>query len=107
MSETNQTEGTAETKAEGSAEAKPARKRKSAATKSTKAKSGSGEKTKTSMARAIFKANSRGASGPNRKKIIAKFVEEVKLTTAGASTYYQKFLSEFKAEGKKESRKAS
>lgn len=98
------TEATATTAA---AEPKAKRARKSAATKSTKAKA-SGEKSKTDRARSIFKQLSRGKDGPNRKKIIEKFIAEVALTSAGASTYYQKFLTEWKKEGgKKEARKAS
>lgn len=94
--ETNQTESTEST---GATTEKPARKRKAAAKKAE-------GKSKTALARSIFKAGSRGKNGPNRAKIIERFISEAKLTKAGASTYYQKFKKEFEA-GSKGSKAAS
>lgn len=61
---------------------KPKRVRKPAVKAPAKAKS------KSELARAIFKRMSRGKN-LNREKIIAAFVSEAKLSEKGAATYYQ------------------
>lgn len=53
-------------------------------------------KSKMDQARSIFKSLSRGKNGPDRAKIIAKFVSDVKLSAKGASTYYQTLKNEGK-----------
>lgn len=52
--------------------------------------------SKVEKSRAIF-ARMEGAA---RRDVIQAFVKEVGLTPSGASTYYQKFLSELKSSGK-------
>jgi hypothetical protein len=52
--------------------------------------------TKVNAARKIFDR----MEGSARRDVIDAFVKEVHLTPSGASTYYQKFLSEAKSAGK-------
>lgn len=92
MSETNTTESTEATEA---TETKPKRQRKAKAAPAE-------AKNKTSLARSIFKSLNRGKNGPDRQKILARFMsDEVGLSKAGASTYYQKLKKELVGAKKK------
>ena len=52
--------------------------------------------SKVDRAREVFN-NMEGAA---RREVVEAFVKQVGLTPSGASTYYQKFLSELKSSGK-------
>ena len=52
--------------------------------------------SKVDHARDIFNK----MEGAARREVVDAFVKDAKLTPSGASTYYQKFLSEWKSSGK-------
>ena len=52
--------------------------------------------SKVDQAREIFNR----MEGSARREVVESFVKEVGLTASGASTYYQKFLTEAKSSGK-------
>jgi hypothetical protein len=54
--------------------------------------------SKSDQARSIFDRMS--GQGKSRKEVIESFVDDAKLTPSGASTYYQKFLTESKTGGR-------
>lgn len=69
-------------------------------TNDTAAKAESATPTKMVLATEIYK-RMRAVKDVTRKDIIEKFVAEVKLTKAGASTYYQLIKGKHEPQGKK------